>query len=129
MPRCYMSTKSMGVRMTKRGVYFIVDLAITGRVDEFQQIANDMVAGTQTEPGALGYEFYLDADRNQCRLIEVYADSDAALKHCQGPVVQQLVPRLLGVSTLTGFSVYCDLSAEAAAILTEGGAQLFTQWQ
>ena len=116
--------------MTKPGVYFIVDLAIAeGKVDEFERIARDMVAGTQTEPGALGYEFYLDADRRQCRLIEVYSDSDAALTHCKGHVVQQLVPELLGVSSLAGFSVYGDLTSEAAETLTNGGAQLFKQWQ
>jgi quinol monooxygenase YgiN len=116
--------------MTKPGVYFIVDLTIAeGRIDEFQAIAEEMVAGTQTEPGALGYEFYLDADRRQCRLIEIYSDSDAALSHCKGRVVQQLVPKLLTVSSLTGFSVYGDLSAETAEILTQGGAQLFKTWR
>lgn len=112
--------------MTKPGVYFIVDLIITeGKVDEFQSIAEEMVAGTQEEAGALGYEFYLDAAARNCRLIEIYADSNAALVHCQGRVVQQLVPRLLTVSNLTGFSVYGDLNAETAEILTQSGAQLF----
>jgi quinol monooxygenase YgiN len=116
--------------MTKPGVYFIVDLTIVeGRVDEFQAIAEEMVAGTQTEPGALGYEFYLDADRRQGRLIEIYSDSDAALAHCKGRVVQELVPKLLSVSSLAGFSVYGDLSAEAADVLTQGGAKLFQQWR
>jgi quinol monooxygenase YgiN len=112
--------------MTKPGVYFIVDLEISeGKVGEFQAIAEEMVAGTQKEPGALGYEFYLDADERQCRLIEVYSDSDAALTHCKGHVVQELVPKLLSVSTLAGFSVYGDLTAETADVLTQGGARLF----
>ena len=116
--------------MTKPGVYFIVDLTIAeGKIDEFQAIAEEMVAGTQTEPGALGYEFSLDEDRRQCRLIEIYSDSDAALTHCKGPVVQQLVPKLLGVSSLAGFSVYGDLSAETAEVLTQGGARLFKTWR
>jgi quinol monooxygenase YgiN len=116
--------------MTKPGVYFIVDLAITdGRVEEFQAIAESMVAGTQEEAGALAYEFYLDADQRHCRLIEIYADSDAALTHSTGRVVQRLVPRLLGVSALTGFSVYGDLSPDAAELLTQIGAQLYTTWR
>ena len=116
--------------MTKPGVYFIVDLAIAeGKLGEFQTIADEMVAGTQTEPGALAYEFYLDADRRQCRLIEIYSDSDAALAHCKGRVVQQLVPKLLGVSALAGFAVYGELSAETAEILAGAGAQLFTTWR
>jgi quinol monooxygenase YgiN len=116
--------------MTKPGVYFIVDLEIAeGKAGEFQAIAEAMVAGTQTEPGALGYEFYLEPDKRRCRLIEVYSDSDAALAHCKGPVVQQLVPKLLSVSKLAAFSVYGDLTPETARILTEGGAQLFTTWR
>jgi hypothetical protein len=48
--------------------------------------------------------------------------------HCKGRVVQELVPKLLGVSTLTGFSVYGDLNAETAEILTQTGAQLYKTW-
>ncbi len=115
--------------MTQPGVYFIVDFAITeGKIDEFRAIADEMVAGTQNEPGALAYEFYVDANQKQGRLIEVYSDSDAALAHCQGRVVQELVPKLLGVSTLTGFSVYGDLNSETADVLRRGGAQLFQTW-
>jgi quinol monooxygenase YgiN len=115
--------------MTKPGVYFIVDLNIAdGKLAEFQAIADEMVARTQAEPGALGYEFYLDPDQQQCRLIEIYSNSDAALAHCKGRVVQQLVPKLLGVSSLAGFSVYGDLTPEAADILTQAGAQLFKTW-
>jgi quinol monooxygenase YgiN len=116
--------------MTKPGVCFIVDLAIAeGRLDQFQAIADDMVAGTREEDGALAYEFYLDADPRHCRLIEIYSGSDAAFAHCQGRVVQELVPKLLEVSSMTGFSVYGDLSDEAAAMLTQVGAQLFTTWR
>ena len=115
--------------MTKPGVYFIVDFEISeGKVGEFQAIAAEMVAGTQQEPGALGYEFYLDANVRQCRLIEVYSDSNAALAHCKGHVVQELVPKLRSVSSLAGFSVYGDLASETVDILTEGGARLFTTW-
>ena len=116
--------------MTKPGVYFIVDLNIAdGKTGEFQAIAEEMVAGTQQEPGALGYEFYLDEDRRHCRLIEIYSHSDAALAHCKGGVVQQLVPKLLTVSSITDFSVYGDLSPETADILSNAGARLFQTWQ
>jgi quinol monooxygenase YgiN len=116
--------------MTKPGVYFIVDLAITdGKLDEFQAIADSMAAGTQEESGALAYEFYLDATQKQCRLIEIYSDSDAALLHSQGRVVQELVPKLLAVSAITGFSVYGDLKTDAAELLSQMGAQLFKTWR
>src|ERR1051326_2277965 len=116
--------------MPKPGVYVIVDLVIAeGKLDEFQAIAENMVAATQAETGALAYEFLLHDDQKQGRLIEIYSDSDAALTHCKGRVVQELVPKLLGVSSLAGFSVYGDLSTEAAEILMQGGAQLFKTWR
>ena len=116
--------------MAKPGVYFIVDLAIgENKVDAFQTIAEKMVEGTQQEPEALAYEFYLNSDQTQCRLIEIYSDSDAALTHCKGRVVQDLVPQLLEVSSLTGFSVYGDLGSEVAQILTQIGARLYTTWR
>ena len=113
--------------MPKPGVYFIVDLAIReGKLEAFQTIAENMVEGTQQEPGALAYEFYFDSAQERCRLIEIYSASDAALAHCKGRVVQELVPKLLEVSSLTGFSVYGDLSSEAAELLTQVGAQLYS---
>ena len=113
--------------MTKPGVYFIVDLAIAdGKLEAFQKIAQSMVEGTQQEPGALAYEFYLDSSQKQCRLIEIYSDSDAALAHSKGRVVQELVPKLLEVSSLTRFLVYGDLSTEASQLLTQIGAQLYS---
>lgn len=116
--------------MEKPGVYFIVDLALAeSKLDAFQAIAEEMVSVTQEEPGALGYEFYLDADQVQCRLIEVYADSDAVVAHIKGRAVQELVPKLLEVSALTGFSVYGALSTEAADMLTQVGAKLFSTWR
>ena len=113
--------------MTKPGVYFIVDLAVAdGKLKAFQTIAQSMVEGTQQEPGALAYEFYFDSSQKQCRLIEIYSDSNAALAHSKGRVVRGLVPKLLEVSSLTGFSVYGDLSPEAAALLKQIGAQLYS---
>jgi quinol monooxygenase YgiN len=43
--------------MSKQAVYLAVDFTISeGQLDAFEAIAQAMVAGTQKEPGALGYE-------------------------------------------------------------------------
>ena len=56
--------------MTKNKVRFTVSLAINDdKFDAFESIARTMVERTQTEPGALAYEFCLSDDRTRCRLI------------------------------------------------------------
>ena len=98
--------------MTDPKVHFLVDLAIApGKLDAFEAVMKDMVAGSRNEPGTLGYTFYLSADRGRCRLLETYANSAAVLAHLQGTVVQQLVPKLLQHASLERFEVYGDPGA------------------
>jgi quinol monooxygenase YgiN len=110
-------------------VHFVVDFAIhEGKVDQFEGIAKTMIADTLKEPGALVYDFFLSADRKRCRLLETYADPNAVLAHCTGPVVQGLVPKMLETSSISGFEVYGDPGAEAEKILAGVGAEIFLLW-
>jgi quinol monooxygenase YgiN len=112
--------------MAKQTVYFALDLTINeGQLDGFESIAQTMVAGTQKEPGALAYEWYFSADHKKCRLIETYADANAVLAHINGPVVQELVPKLLGTSSITSFEVYGDPGQKATEMLKGIGAVIF----
>lgn len=112
--------------MTKHTVRFAVDLNINeGKFDEFEGIAQAMIAGTQKEPGALGYDWFLSSDRRRCRILETYADADAVLAHLTGKVVQEFVPKILGTSSLSRFEVYGDPGPKAAQMLAGFGAQIF----
>jgi quinol monooxygenase YgiN len=116
--------------MTNQTVQFIVSLAIhEGKHDGFAALAQAMSARTEQEPGALAYEFFLSPDRKQCRLVERYVDANAVLAHMTGPVVQQLVPKMLEVSDLTGFEVFGDPGSDAGKILGAVGAQIYGAWQ
>jgi len=116
-------------RLNKGMVHFVVDLDIhEGKFDQFERIAQEMITGTLKETGALGYEWFLSADRKQCRLLENYADANAALAHCTGPVVKELVAKMLETASITGFEVYGDPGPEAAKILTGVGAEIFGYW-
>ena len=115
--------------MIKHTVRFSVDLMINeGKLDEFEGIAQAMIVGTQKEPGALGYDWYLSDDRKRCRLVETYADADAVLAHLTGPVVQELVPKILTASSISRFEVYGDPGPKAAQMLAGLGAQIFEIW-
>jgi quinol monooxygenase YgiN len=112
--------------MPGQKVYFKVSLKIhEGKLAAFEETAKTMVAATRKEPGALGYEWYFSGDRKSCRLIETYANADAALAHCNGPVVQELVPKLLALSDPDGFEVYGDPGPQVTAMLAGFGAALF----
>jgi quinol monooxygenase YgiN len=116
--------------MAASTVRFVVSFAINeGAFVAFERIARVMSAESQKEPGTLAYEWSLSADRARCRLYEAYVDGDAVLAHLKGPVVQELVPKLLEAGSLAGLEIYGDPGPEATAMLTAMGAQIFPVWQ
>jgi quinol monooxygenase YgiN len=115
--------------MIKHTVRFTVDLTINEeKFHEFEGIAQAMIAGSQKEPGTLGYDWCLSDDRKRCRLVETYADGNAVLAHLTGPVVQELVPKILEASSISGFEVYGDPGPKAAEMLAGFGAEIFQLW-
>jgi quinol monooxygenase YgiN len=116
--------------MANHTVRFRVDCKINaGKLDAFQSIGEAMIAGTQKEPGALEYEWFLSGDRTRCQLLESYANPDAVLAHLTGPVVQELVPKLLETSSISSFDVFGDPGPKAAEILAGLGAEIFQFWR
>ena len=116
--------------MTKSTIHFTVQLAIhPGKFEAFETLIKKMADLTSQEPGALGYEFFLSADRAKCHLLETYVDASAVLAHLKGQVVRDYVPQLLQVATLTSFEVYGDPGPESAKALAGVGANIYTSWQ
>jgi quinol monooxygenase YgiN len=112
--------------MVKETVRLAVDLTINeGKLAAFDGIAQEMVEESRKEPGTLGYEWFLSADRKRCRLLETYADANAVLAHFSGPVVQELVPKLLGTASVTGFEVCGDPGPKVREMLAPFGAEIF----
>jgi quinol monooxygenase YgiN len=108
----------------------MVSLSIhEGQFEAFEAIAQSMIDGTKQEAGALAYEFCLSANRKHCRLIEIYVNAESVAAHLAGPVVQQLVPKILTTANLTGFEVYGDPGSKSAEILAGMGAQIFGTWR
>jgi len=115
--------------MNSNKVHFVIDLAIhEGKFADFAATLKLMTDGTAREPGALVYEWYLSEDRSRCRLFETYANTDAMKQHLAGPVVQELVPKLLMFSAIKRFEVYGTPDAQSAATLASMGAQIFGHW-
>jgi quinol monooxygenase YgiN len=115
--------------MFKHMVRFTVDLTINAEMfDSFEGIAQEMIAASQKEPGTLGYDFCLSGDRKRCRVVETYADANAVLAHLTGPAVQELAPKLLKTSSISGFEVYGDPGPKSAEMLAGFGAEIFELW-
>ena len=112
--------------MAASSVRFVVSFAINdGAFVAFERIARVLAAESQKEPGTLAYEWFLSADRTRWRLFEAYGDPDAVLAHLKGPVVQELVPKLLETGRVAGFEIYGDPGPEASAIVAGLGAEIF----
>jgi quinol monooxygenase YgiN len=115
--------------VTKQTVWFAVDLSIhEGKLEEFEQIARTMIAGTQNEPGALHYDWCFSNDHRRCRILETYENSDAVLAHMSGSSVQIYLPRLLEFCKITRFEVYGDPGPKATQMLVHAGAEIFDLW-
>ena len=111
--------------MAASTVRFVVSFTINdGAFVAFERIARVMAAESQKEPGTIAYEWFLSADRARWRLFEAYVDADAVLAHLTGPVVQELVPKLLETGR-AGFEIYGDPGPEASAMVAGLGAEIF----
>jgi quinol monooxygenase YgiN len=119
----------MEMGMVERVVRLAVDLTVNeGKLDEFKSIAQTMTAGSRSEPGTLGYEWFSSGDNKRFRLLETYVDADAVLAHFMGPVVQELVPKLAAVCSVDGFEVYGDPGPNVTEMAAGFGAKVFHYW-
>jgi quinol monooxygenase YgiN len=115
--------------MKTNTVYFLVSFKINeGKFETFKEIAQGMIAFTQKEPGSLGYEWYFSPDQTRGRLLETYADQNAVAAHMTGRAVQELVPKIREISSITGFEVYGDPGPQASGLLSKIGAETFQHW-
>ena len=115
--------------MVEQVVRITVDLAVNaGQLDVFKSIAQTMTAGSRTEPGTLGYEWFSSGDDKRFRLVETYADADATLAHFLGPVVWDLVPKLATVCSVTRFEIYGNPGPKVREMAAGLGAEIFHYW-
>lgn len=88
-------------------VSWILEMQVQpGRADSLRALMEEMVSNTHAhEPGALNYEWFMNADGSQCHLYERYADSAAALTHCQ-TFGARFAGRFMSLLTPTRCTVY-----------------------
>jgi quinol monooxygenase YgiN len=115
--------------MATQVIHFTLKFAIDeGKLAEFEGMARKMTAESKKEPGTIGYEWYFSKDRKQCRLLESYATPEAVLAHLNGPVVQELVPKIQAFSSIYSFEVYGTPGPKGAEILAKRRVEIFDHW-
>ena len=113
--------------MSTSRIRVLVDADIhDAKFGEFEAIAKKMVEVSERESGTLAYHFLLSPDRKRCRLIEGYTDPAAITAHFAGPAVQELVPQMMQVATITRMEIYGDPGPQVAAMAAAFGAEVFT---
>ena len=113
--------------MYDKEVHLAVHLTISdGALEVFEALAREMTAGSEKEPGTLGYEWFFSADRKRCRLLERYVDKAAVEAHFTGPVVGEFVPRMASFCSIELFEIYGDPGPLVAAMAGSFGAEVFT---
>lgn len=115
--------------MVEKTVRLTVSFSVTeAQMNDFKGIAAQMTDGTKSEPGTLGYEWFVSGDGRKFRLVETYVDAAAIEAHFMGAVVQQLVPKLAAVCSVDGFEVYGDPGPKVAEMSSAFGAAIYQYW-
>ena len=115
--------------MLEKVVRLTVDLTVNdGQGEEFKSVAAAMNAGSDAEPGTLGYEWFFAADGKTVRLLEVYADTAAIEAHFIGPVVGGLVPKLAQLCKVDRLEIYGDPGPKVTAMAAGLGGRVFAYW-
>jgi quinol monooxygenase YgiN len=115
--------------MLEKVVRLTVELTVNdGQLEEFKNVAKAMNAGSESEPGTLGYEWFFSADGKTVRLLETYVDAAAIEAHFTGPVVGELVPKLVPLCKVERMEIYGDPGPKVTAMAAGFGGRVFAYW-
>jgi len=86
-----------------------------GKLEAFKALIPELISAVkEKEPGAITYDWYLNEERMECKVLETYANSDAVLAHVAN--VGELLMKSLEIST-PSLEVYGDPSVELSKAL------------
>ena len=109
-------------------VKFTIELAVANnRLDDFKRVAREMNAIVRREePGTLQCQWFFHSGEDKWYLTEMFADSDAFLKHLAdtGPQLEEL----LAIAGMNRCEVFGELSHAAKSVIAGFGVKYFTLW-
>lgn len=98
-----------------------------GQLDAFNELKEEMIVGTSTEPGTLNYEWYIGQDSSTFTIWEKYADSDATMTHFTG-FVEKWAGRFMECCTPNRFIVYGSPNDAVKAAIADWGPVYEQHW-
>jgi quinol monooxygenase YgiN len=99
-------------------VYWVVTVSVPpGRMDDFKQVVDQLVAATKEEPGTLEYEYSASADQSTVDIVERYRDSNAVVAHVTQTFAPKFSKPFLDIAKPVRFVVYGMPTAEAKKVL------------
>ena len=109
-------------------VSWVVRLRVKdGQLDAFKALMEEMVASTQTEPGTLAYEWFIDDAGENVHIYERYADSAATMTHASG-FGEKFAERFLASVDVTGFDIYGEPSDDVKGAFEAMSPAYFGSW-
>lgn len=81
------------------GIGWTIRLEIhDGQAEAFEQIAERVAEDVEkAEPGTVFYRWFISEDKKTARVLEWFADDDAALTHLTSPTSQKHMGELMGM--------------------------------
>jgi quinol monooxygenase YgiN len=89
---------------------------------DVEALVTEMVSETRAkEPGALVYEYFTNADKTRCTVIERYADNEAVMAHLEN-FGAHFAQRFFAIFEPVRFSVYGPADDNVREALSQLGA-------
>lgn len=71
-----------------------------GKLEQFKKFIPVLISAVkEKDPGTLTYDWYLNEDKMECKVLETYSDSQAVLAHSGN--VSELLQKVLEVADLS----------------------------
>lgn len=101
-------------------ISWVNELAVKdGKLETFNELMEEMVAGARDQPGTLSYEWYISPDGAAVHVVETYADSAAVVAHhvSEGFALKNWAGRFMDCADVTGVNANGDATRQPVRYL------------
>ena len=95
-------------------IRFVVTISVND-IPRFRELAGRCTELSSAEPGTLHYDWFLNEESGDARLVEAYESVEAVIAHARGPVFTDVGPSLLETCTFVSMEAFGD-----TGVLAEG---------